>query len=129
MRIESFNEHIHYNDANIITKVILESSFSREIRILLKREQIMKEHKAPFPIIVHVLEGEVEFGVQKGVHLLKKGAIISLNGNITHNLKARKDSIVRLTLLKLDKVERLDKVIEDYRKPKRCEPIGKCFLC
>ena len=116
MRIESFNEHIHYHDDRIVTKVILESSFSREIRILLKREQIMKEHKAPFPIIVHVLEGEIEFGVQEDVHLLKKGAIISLNGNIPHNLKARKNSIVRLTLLKLDKVERVDKVIEDSKQ-------------
>jgi quercetin dioxygenase-like cupin family protein len=115
MKIESFNEHIHYNDDSIITKVILESSFSREIRILLKQEQIMKEHKAPFPIIVHVLEGEIEFGVQEDVHLLKKGAIISLNSNIPHNLKARKDSIVRLTLLKLDNLERLNKVIEDSK--------------
>jgi len=72
MKIESFNKDIGYNDNRIVTKVILESSFSREIRILLKREQIMKEHKAPFPIIVHVLEGEIEFGVQQDVHLLKK---------------------------------------------------------
>lgn len=116
MKIESFNKDIGYNDDRIVTKVILESSFSREIRILLKREQIMKEHKAPFPIIVHVLEGEIEFGAQEDVHFLKKGAIISLQENSTHNLKARKDSIVRLTLLKLDKPERLDKVIEDSKQ-------------
>ena len=116
MRLESFNEHLQYQDDRIVTKVILESSFSREIRILLKREQIMKDHKSPFPIIVHVLEGEIEFGVQKDVHLLKKGSIISLNENITHNLKARKDSIIRLTLLKLDTIERVDKVVEDSKQ-------------
>jgi quercetin dioxygenase-like cupin family protein len=62
------------------------------------------------------LEGEIEFGVQEGFHLLKKGAIISLNGNVTHSLKARKDSIIRLTLLKLDKPERLDKIIKDSKQ-------------
>ena len=110
MEIESFNENTDYNDDRIVTKVILESSFSKEIRILLKSGQIMKEHKAPFPIIVHVLEGEIGFGVNGEVYLLKKGAIITLKGNIPHDLTAREDSIVRLTLSKLDTISRVEKV-------------------
>lgn len=73
----------------------------------------MKEHKTPFPIIVHLLEGEINFGVQGAVHLLKKGAIITLEGDVPHDLTALKDSIVRLTLSKLDKVERVKKVAEN----------------
>jgi quercetin dioxygenase-like cupin family protein len=107
--MESFNKDLEFSDEKIVTKVILESSFSKEIRILLKSGQVMKEHKAPFPIIVHLLEGEIDFGVQGAVHLLKKGAIITLEGNIPHDLTARKDSIVRLTLSKLDKAERVEK--------------------
>ena len=57
MNIKSFNENIEYSDKRIVTKVILETSFSKEIRILLKNGQTMKEHKAPYPIIVHILEG------------------------------------------------------------------------
>jgi len=113
MKVESYNENIDYNDNRIVTKVILESSFSKEIRILLKSGQIMKEHKAPFPIIVHVLEGEIEFGVQGEITLLNKGAIITLEGNISHDLKAREDSIVRLTLSKLDNASRVEQVIEN----------------
>lgn len=113
MKTESFNEHVDYNDDRIVTKVILESSFSKEIRILLKSGQIMKEHKAPFPIIVHILEGEIDFGVQGEINLLKKGAIITLEGNIPHDLKAREDSIVRLTLSKLDNAARVEQVIKN----------------
>jgi len=111
MKIESFIEHLNFNDDKIVTKVILESSFSKEIRILLKKGQTMKEHKAPFPIIVHVLEGEIDFGVQGDIHPLKKGDIITLTGHVPHDLTALKDSIVRLTLSKLDKPERVEKVI------------------
>lgn len=113
MKIESFNENLDFNDDRIVTKVILESSFSKEIRILLKQGQTMKEHKAPFPIIIHILEGEINFGHQHNNHVLQKCDIITLDSNIPHDLTANKDSIVRLTLSKMDKPERIEKVISN----------------
>lgn len=113
MHIQSFNEDLAFNDDRIVTKVLLESSFSKEIRILLKKGQLMKEHQAPFPIIVHVLEGAIDFGLQGSTHLLKTGDIITLTSNIPHDLKALEDSIVRLTLSKLDTTERVERIIEN----------------
>ena len=113
MEIKSFTENLDFNDNRIVTKVVLESSFSKEIRILLKKGQVMKEHKAPFPIIVHVLAGQINFGVEGSIHLLKKEDIITLEGHVPHDLTALEDSIVRLTLSKLDKTERVEKVITE----------------
>jgi len=111
MNIKSFRKNLDFNDDRIVTEVLLETSFSKEIRILLKQGHIMKEHKAPFPIIVHVLDGEIDFGVHGNQYLLKKGDMITLTSNITHDLAALSDSIVRLTLSKLDSTERLEKII------------------
>ncbi len=113
MQIASFTEEANFNENKITTKVVLESSFSKEIRILMKKGQVMKAHKAPFPIVVHVLEGEIDFGVEDKIHALKKGAILTVEGNIVHDLKAREDSIVRLTLSKLDRAERVAKIAQD----------------
>ncbi|KYG74740.1 quercetin dioxygenase-like cupin family protein [Roseivirga ehrenbergii] len=113
MKIESFNENLDFNEKKIVTKVLLETSFSKEIRILLKQGQMMKEHKAPFPIIVHIIDGQIDFGVQGSVYPLKKGDIITLEANIPHDLTALQDSIVRLTLSKLDTSERVEKVISN----------------
>ncbi|TNE54492.1 MAG: cupin [Bacteroidetes bacterium] len=110
--IKSFSENIEYHDERVSTKVILETSFSKEIRILMKQGQIMKEHQAPFPIIVHVLEGAIDFGVQGELHLLIKGDIISLPGKVTHDLKAKQDSVIRLTLSKMDDSERVERVVQ-----------------
>lgn len=110
MKTESFNDDVIFSD-KISTKVILETPFSKEIRILLKSGQIMKEHKAPFPIIVHVLEGTIDFGVLGEIKKLQKGAIITLDENIPHDLTALEDSIVRLSLSKLDTASRVEKVI------------------
>jgi quercetin dioxygenase-like cupin family protein len=116
MQNSSFNEDLIFNDQRITTKVILESSFSKEIRILLKKGQIMKEHQTPFPIVVHLLEGELTFGVQGIDHNLKKGDILSLEGSIPHDLTATANSVVRLTLSKLDKAERVENVAKNSAK-------------
>lgn len=70
----------------------------------------MKEHKAPFPIIVHLLEGHIDFGINGKKNELTKGAILTLDGNVPHDLNALEDSVVRLSLSKRDKVERVKDV-------------------
>lgn len=112
MNIASFTENLNFDDHKVVTKVILETPFSKEIRILLKKDQMMKEHKAPFPIIIHVLDGEIDFGADGTKHKLKKGAIFTLEANVPHDLTASMDSIVRLTLSKLDTSERVEKLVE-----------------
>lgn len=111
MEISSFDKDLEFGD-KVKTQLILESSFSKEIRILLKKGHLMKEHKTPFPIIVHIIEGEIDFGVKGVIHQLKKGSILALDGNIPHDLTANTNSIVRLTLSKLDEAERVKKVAE-----------------
>lgn len=111
MNKESFNTEIEFDDPRVKTKVILETSFSKEIRILLKKGQLMKEHKTPYPILIHVLEGNIELGLYGEVCSMIDGDIIALEGNVPHDLTAKENSIVRLSLSKQDKVERLDTVI------------------
>lgn len=109
----SFDDELEFDDNRVKTKVIIETLFSKEIRILLKEGQIMKEHKTPFPIVIHVLNGKIELGVDGNVHLLKSGSMIALEGNIPHDLNAKENSIIRLTLSTQDKVERVNDVIAD----------------
>lgn len=108
MKTASFNQQINYQQERIVTKLILETSFSKEIRILLKSGQVMREHKAPFPIVVHLLEGEIDFAVQDEIKSLQKGDILTLEGNILHELTALQDSIVRLTIAKQDNISRVE---------------------
>jgi quercetin dioxygenase-like cupin family protein len=107
----SFTENLDFNEHRIVTKVLMETPFSKEIRILLKKGQVMKEHQAPFPIIVHMVRGEIDFGVQGTIHILQQGDMITLGGRIPHDLSAKSDSIVRLTLSKSDTAERVEKVV------------------
>ncbi len=107
MTVASFSKDLVYNDERITVKPILETSFSKEIRILLKKGQVMKKHKAGFPIVIHIIKGAIAFGITGEVILLEEGEVLSLDPNVPHDLKAEEDSIVRLTLSKLDRVDRL----------------------
>ncbi len=112
MHITSFNESVEFDDSRVRTKLLLETSFSKEIRILLKEGQIMKEHKAPYPILIHILEGQIALGVQGASYDMRGGDIISLEANVSHDLTAKENTIVRLTLSKFDSIDRLKEIAE-----------------
>ena len=111
----SFFNDLVFTDDKVKVSVVLETSFSREIRIAFKEGQLMKEHKTAFPIVVHILEGAIEFGAEGEKHQLKKGAILTLEANVPHDLLAMEESIVRLTLSKLDNPDRVKKVATDSK--------------
>jgi quercetin dioxygenase-like cupin family protein len=115
MEVNSFYEDLQFGE-KVSTRIILESPFSKEIRILLKEGQMMKEHKSKFPIVVQVLEGEIDFGVEGATQNFKSGGILALEGNIPHDLTAIKDSVIRLSLSKSDQMERVENVVNESIK-------------
>ncbi len=112
MEIQSFLVQLKFGENKIATELIIETAFSKEIRILMKAGQLMKEHKAPFPIIVHILQGRIDFGLEGVKHTLVQGDIITLAAHVPHDLMALEDSIVRLTLSKGDKTTRVETVAD-----------------
>tara|TARA_B110000046_G_scaffold144598_1_gene151701 strand:- start:729 stop:1070 length:342 start_codon:yes stop_codon:yes gene_type:complete len=107
MKKSSFSDAIYFGEKGIKAEVILESSFTKEIRIMLKKGCVMKEHKTPYTILVHLLKGNLDFTMGSEMHGLVEGDILTLEGNVVHELAATEDSMVRLTLSKLDKIERV----------------------
>lgn len=100
-----------YNDDKVAISVLFETETTKEIRILFKKGQKMKKHQTAFPISVELVEGELDFGVNDKTHALVKGDLLALDGNVPHDLTAKTDCIVRLTLSKSDTVDRVKKVI------------------
>ncbi len=92
--------------------VLLKTANTKEVRIVMKKGQLMKEHQAPFPIIIEMFEGEIVFGINGNKQLLKRGDIIALDANIPHDLSSTSDCIIRLSISILDKIERVNKVIQ-----------------
>ena len=112
MKTASIYQDLEFNENKPAIKAILETDFTKEIRILMRENQEMKEHQTPFPIVVELLEGEIIFGVEGQNYEVKKGDLLTLSGGVPHNLIANKESVIRLTLSKLDSSKRVEGVAE-----------------
>ncbi len=111
METANIYQNLEYNANNPVINVLFETDFTKEIRIVMQKGTAMKKHKTKFPIVVQLLEGKIDFGVNDEVKNLQKGDLIALDGNVPHDLKATEDSVIRLTLTKYDETERVRKVV------------------
>lgn len=106
MKIASVLKDITYGDTAPNVSVLINTNDTKEVRIVFKQAQEMKQHKAPYPIVVSVVEGSIDFGVGNERFILEKGMMIALEASIPHDLKALQNSIVRLSLNKSDNIDR-----------------------
>jgi quercetin dioxygenase-like cupin family protein len=111
MKFTNILKNLTYNDDKVAITVLFETESTKEIRIAFKAGQLMKKHQTSFPITVEMVEGVLDFGVEDKVHHLVKGDLVALDGGVPHDLVAKEDSIVRLTLSKKDTVSRVKAVI------------------
>jgi len=112
MNKASILDNLQYGEQKPDIKLLFESDSTKEIRIVFRKGQLMKEHKTGFPITVEIFEGAIDFGVAGNIHKLVKGDIVALAAGIPHDLLAMDDSIVRLSLAKSDTVQRVKSVLE-----------------
>jgi quercetin dioxygenase-like cupin family protein len=72
-----------------------------EVRVVLEalREGAgLAEHRAPGPITVQAVEGEIQFRVGETVHTLRPGQLLALPAGRPHAVHAAQDSAFLLTI-------------------------------
>jgi quercetin dioxygenase-like cupin family protein len=112
MKTSSLLNNVIYNEDKPAINVLFETDTTKEIRIIMRKDQVMKKHQTPFPIVVEMFEGNLDFGVEGTTHHLERGDILALEASVPHDLHAKSNCIVRLTLSKSDTVQRVEKVVE-----------------
>jgi len=107
----SLYKDVVFNESKPVINVLFETSFTKEIRITMQTGTEMAKHQTSFPIVVEIVDGAINFGVNGEVLNLQKGDLIALDGGVPHDLKAIENSIIRLTLTKYDQTSRVEKAI------------------
>lgn len=110
MKTSSLLTDTDFNQDKPVVSMLFETASTKELKIVMSKGSIMKEHKTPFPIVVEMFEGQIDFGVNQETHQLIKGDILALDGNVPHDLVCTKNAIIRLSLSKNDAIERVKNV-------------------
>lgn len=100
MDVFSTLENVAFSDDKPVATTLLKSNAVNELRISMKKGQLMKAHKAPYLILVSIIEGMVDFGIENKQIVLKKGDVIHVPANVIHDLTAIEQSVVRVSLIK-----------------------------
>jgi quercetin dioxygenase-like cupin family protein len=100
MQTASIFQNVTYQDKQPKMDLLLETNGSKEYRLAFAKGQYLKEHKTAATIIVEIVEGNIDFGVNGSKISLTKGMLVTLEPNIPHDLFAITQSIVRLSILK-----------------------------
>ncbi|MGN8525701.1 cupin domain-containing protein [Helicobacter pylori] len=98
MEVVHFLEGVCFEKLHI--EALSENSSNKEIRICMPKGVAMDKHKAPGAISVQVLEGKIIFEVENEKIEMPKGALISLEAQVSHRLDALENSVIRLSLSK-----------------------------
>ena len=112
MKSANILKNITFNEKKPAISVLMETATSKEIRIVFVADQQMKEHQTRHPITVEMVEGNLDFGVEGKVLQLERGDILSLDGGVPHDLRAKSKCIVRLTLSLADSLQRVEDVLK-----------------
>jgi quercetin dioxygenase-like cupin family protein len=79
-------------------KMLFKKSDFRMVLIMMDSGSILKEHHADGTISVQVLKGAIDFRVHGQVHSLQTNTVLTLGASIKHELEAREDSAILLTI-------------------------------
>jgi quercetin dioxygenase-like cupin family protein len=70
----------------------------RQVLITFQAGGHMDDHHADGGVAIHVLDGEVAVQVEGGDYVLGQGDVLDLAPGLHHNVQARHDSVVLLTI-------------------------------
>ena len=91
-------EAIEYNDENIVITQLLATAFSKEIRIVMQKHQVMRDHESDHPVTLYVVDELVNLSIEEKDIVIKKGNLVTLEGGVKHHLKALDDTVLHLTI-------------------------------
>ena len=82
---------------------LVKNDAMRIVLVALHARAILKEHHAEGPIAVSILERAVRFKASGEERILKRGAMLALEGGVAHEVEALEECAFEVTVVKAAK--------------------------
>jgi quercetin dioxygenase-like cupin family protein len=94
-------------------QVLSDLGAARVVLFAFRAGQQLKEHRTSSQLLVQVLRGRITFATADNSVSLQAGMVLQLEENVPHNVIARTDAVMLLTMLPSPKEHSLSAVHED----------------
>lgn len=101
----SLLDEIFFNEDYPALHILVNTPFTKEIRITMRAGQTLPEKANKYPIMISVVQGKLELNSDGHKMDLGRGEIISLEPETPHSLIAKEESIIRLTITKSERMK------------------------
>lgn len=96
-------EIVPFQEGRVVPHTLFDAPGVRLIHIALDRGTALKEHMTQFPIVVEVVEGEIEFEVNGNRTQFGTGGLIHLEASLLHAVHATTRARINIYLVKAAK--------------------------
>ncbi len=96
--VENIKQEGNWAAGNQSAKTLMKSDNIRVVLIAMHQNNEMKMHQSAGPLTLQVIEGNVQFTTWQNCITIKAGQLITLHKKIMHNLLAKEQSIVLLSI-------------------------------
>ena len=80
-------------------RTVFTSPEARIVVLSFAKGHVLREHSAPFPLLMQALDGELAVTSAGGLIQLLPGSLIRMEAKLAHSVEAIEDSRLMLTLL------------------------------
>ncbi len=92
-------ERLPFVAGRIVSERVLAASGTRIMHLAFADGEEMREHKAPVPILIEVIDGAFELTALDQKRLLETGGIVHLTASLPHAVRALGPSRLLITML------------------------------
>ncbi len=89
-----------YEPGGVVSKTLMESFSGTVTAFAVDKGQGLSEHRAPYDVLLSVVEGQIDFVLEDNKHSLLPGDILLMKANARHSLHAIRPSRFILAMLK-----------------------------
>jgi len=98
--IEKLADVVDYDPERRASTVAFTAEGVRSVVFAFSAGQELAEHRAPAPILLQALEGELRIAAEGREVVLRPGGILQLDAGVTHSVAADVDGKLLLCILK-----------------------------
>ena len=91
---------VSYQEGTVVSRQITRAEAGNVTLFAFDQDQQLSEHTAPFEVLAHVLEGEVEIKISGQLYPLNAGDAIIMPANEPHAVRAIRRFKMLLTMIR-----------------------------